>query len=426
MRRPLRTGKNTIWIYDMHKLKLIGPFRQLLTMDHLTGAGPLPDSQLEIIENAGILVKDGVIEATGPFRELKTLTQDIEQVDGAFTAMPGLVDAHTHICWAGTRAGDYAMRLAGSTYADIAGQGGGIWSTVSATRTAQRDELIRLTVQRADKLLAQGTTTLEVKSGYGLSLEGELKMLETIDHARQLTHANLVPTCLAAHMKPKDFDGSNREYLEFLVRELLPMVRSRNLSQRVDIFIEEGAFTADEGRYYLAKAKKLGFDLVVHACQFTSGGLHVACELGALSADHLETLTDEDIRLLATCTIIPVVLPGASLGLGGTFAPARRILDAGASLAIASDWNPGTAPMGNLLMQAAVMGMSEKLTMAETLAALTSRAATALRLSDCGIIRTGMKADFIAFQCSDYREILYNQGGLMPELIWCKGEQVML
>jgi imidazolonepropionase len=406
------------------RLKLIGPFRQLLTMDNLPARGPLTDAQLEIIDNAGILINDEVIEAVGGFRELQAIASTVETVDGDCTVIPGMVDAHTHICWAGSRAGDYAMRLAGKNYLEISQKGGGIWCTVTKTREASREELTSITIGHANKLLKLGTTTIEVKSGYGLNVDAELKMLNAINEARKSTKADLVATCLAAHIKPKDFGDSGKKYLETILRELLPAVKSENLARRVDIYIDEGAFTANEGRYYLRAAKELGFVIVVHANQFSPGGLQIAVELGAASADHLETTLDEDIKMLAGSNVIPVALPGASLGLGAGFAPARKILNAGCSLAIASDWNPGSAPMGNLLMEAAVLGVNEKLTMAETLAAITCRAAPALKLNDRGILKPGMLADFIAFPCSDYREILYNQGNMMPCSVWKRGMTV--
>jgi imidazolonepropionase len=408
----------------MNKLKLIGPFKQLITMDNMLPKGPLADNQLEIIGNAGILVNGELIEAVGEFRQLHSLTSAVERVEGEYTLIPGMVDVHTHICWAGSRAGDYAMRLAGKNYLDIAQKGGGIWSTVAKTREAGLEELTMLTVNRAGKLLQQGVTTIEVKSGYGLNADAELKMLNAARLANDISQADLVNTCLAAHITPKDFTGSGRQYLEYLIKELLPIVKTKNLAGRVDIYVDEGAFSADDSRFYLIAAKNLGFDLVVHADQFFPGGVQVAVEVAALSADHLEITTDKDIRLLAHSDVIPVALPGSSLGLGTGFAPARKLLNAGASLVIASDWNPGSAPMGNLLMQAAILSIYEKLTMAETLAAITCRASAALRLNDRGIIKPGMLADFIAFPCADYREILYHQGGMTAELIWKRGRKV--
>jgi len=406
------------------KLKLIGPFRQVISMNNLPAKGPLTDDQLEIINNAGILVNGEVIEAVGAYRELKSLTPAIEPVAGDCTVMPGMIDVHTHICWAGSRAGDYGMRLAGKSYPEIAQQGGGIWSTVANTREATLEELTALTVCRAEKLLMQGTTTIEVKSGYGLDTDAELKMLNAIHKANEITRAHLVPTCLAAHIKPKDFSGSDKDYLDYIIRNLLPVVKAKKLAGRVDIYVDMGAFGTQDAQHYLIAAKHLGFDVVVHSDQFNPGGVRLAVEVGALSADHLEATTDEDIRLLAGSNVIPVALPGASLGLGAGFAPARKLLDAGASLVIASDWNPGSAPMGNLLIQAAILGIYEKLTMAETLAAITCRAAKPMKLNDRGILGPGMLADFIAFPCNDYREILYNQGGMMPGMIWKRGKKV--
>jgi len=405
-------------------LKLTGPFRQAITLDNLPGKGYLSDDQLTIIEDAGILINGDVIEAVGSFRELKSMARYTEHIDRPMVVMPGLVDVHTHICWAGSRAPDFALRLQGASYTEIARRGGGIRSTVAITRETGIQDLTEITLMRAERLLMQGVTTVEVKSGYGLDVLSELKILEAIRNADNSSVCDLVPTCLAAHIKPTDFKGTPREYLEYTVRELLPEVKSGKLSRRVDIYVDEGAFSVDDARYYLREAGKLGFDLVVHADQFSTGGVMIAVELGAKSADHLEASTEKDIELIAKSDVVAVVLPGASLGLGCSFAPARRLLDAGAGLAIASDWNPGSAPMGNLLLQAAILGVYEKLSMAETLAAISVRATKALGLNDRGILKPGFLADFIAFPCGDYREILYNQGGMMPERVWKRGRRV--
>jgi imidazolonepropionase len=405
------------------KFRLLGPFKQAVTMDGLNVKGVLSDDRFPVISEAGVLVNDGKIEAIAAFRELKSLNAEVEAVDGNCVIMPGMIDVHTHLCWAGMRAKDYALRLSGKTYLEIAQQGGGIWNTVTATRKAGNEELTRITIERAQKLLKQGTTTIEIKSGYGLDVSSELKMLTCIRDANKQAGADLISTCLA-HIKPKDFNGSPLQFLELLVTELLPVVKENRLSGRVDIYVDVEAFNRDDARYFLTEAKEMGFELTVHADQFTPGGVSLAVELGALSADHLEASTEKDIKLIANSTVIPVVLPGASIGLGAAFAPARRLLDAGASLAIASDWNPGSAPMGNLLMQAALLGVYEKLTMAETLSAVTYRAAQALGLTDRGVLAPGMLADLIAFPCSDYREILYNQGGMMPNMIWKRGRRV--
>jgi imidazolonepropionase len=407
----------------MNKTRLIGPFSQILTMDHLNSKGPLADEKLEIIEDAGILVTDEIIEAIGPYRELRKQGGVEESIEGSLVAMPGMIDVHTHICWSGSRAGDYAFRLAGKTYLEIAAAGGGIWSTVTKTREAEEQALTTITAERAERMLHQGTTTIEVKSGYGLQVEAELKMLRSIKAAGRITGADLISTCLGAHIKPRDFEGSPRAYLEHLIGHLLPAVKKENLANRVDIYIDEGAFSAEDARYYLNASKELGFDIVIHADQFYPGGLDLAIETGAVSADHLEASNYNDLNRLALSNVIPVALPGASLGLAARFAPARKMLDLGTSLVIASDWNPGSAPMGRLLTQASLIGVFEKLTMAETLAALTFRAAPALNLSDRGILKKGMLADFIAFPCSDWREIIYNQGSLEPSGVWKRGRR---
>lgn len=404
-------------------MKLIGPFTQMLTMDHLPAKGSIADRQLEIMTNAGVLVNDeGKLVETGEFSNMENVAirngYNVERIEEQLVVLPGFIDAHTHLCWAGSRAGDYAMRLAGFSYLDIAKAGGGIWSTVQHTRAASLESLCTDLEHRASIVLAGGVTTCEVKSGYGLQFEAELKMLKAIKKAHTITE--LVPTCLAAHLCPKDFEGSPVEYLQRIVKELLPVVKDENLSKRVDIFVEEGAFAAEEARTYLQQAKALGFDLIIHGDQFSLGGSQLAIEMKAQSVDHLEASDSAAIEQLAASDVVATVLPGASLGLGLPFAPARKLLDRGACLAIASDWNPGSAPNGMLLMQAAVLGAYEKLSMAETLAGITSRAAKALNLNDRGILRKGMLADMVAFPTADYREILYQQGSLKPVKVWKK------
>ena len=219
-------------------------------------------------------------------------------------------------------------------------------------------------------------------------------------------------------MVPKDFSGTQAEYLSYVFHDLLPVIKHENLTNRVDIFIEESAFNAENASVYLNRAKQMGFDITIHADQFSTGGSVVAVKLGAVSADHLEASKDAEIKMLANSDTVAVVLPGASLGLGMAYAPARKLLDAGACLAIASDWNPGSAPMGDLLMQAAVISAAEKLNTAEVFAGLTYRAAKALNLNNRGILAPGMLADMQAYPCADYREILYYQGKMKPVKVW--------
>ncbi|MEP1890427.1 MAG: amidohydrolase family protein, partial [Cyclobacteriaceae bacterium] len=260
--------------------------------------------------------------------------------------------------------------------------------------------------------------------GYGLSIDAELKMLRSIQSANGLSYADLISTCLAAHIKPKDFLGDNTKYLDYLMRELFPVIKAEKLTNRIDAFVEQGAFSVEEVRPYFDFARSEGFELTVHADQFHAGGSALAAELGAVSADHLEASTDKEIEILAKSNTVATALPGASMGLGCDFTPARKLLDAGASLVIASDWNPGSAPMGDLIMQASVLATFQKLTNAEVLSAITCRAAQALQLDDRGVLSNGMKADFVLYQTDHYNEILYHQGKLTPSEVWKDGSQV--
>ncbi|MBF8458211.1 imidazolonepropionase [Kaistella sp. G5-32] len=406
-------------------MKLIGPFKQIVTLASLPLRGKLSDDQLEIINNGGLLIKDGKIETANSFQNLKDQFPDteIENIEGEQICLPAFVDSHTHICFGGNRANDFAMRNAGKTYLEIAESGGGIWSSVQHTRSSNEEELLKTTLERINFLISQGITTIEIKSGYGLDVESELKMLRVIKKAQTFTKATLVPTCLSAHLKPRDFEGSSEEYLNYIITEILPKVKKENLAKRVDIFIEKSAFLPEESKSFLLKAKELGFEITVHADQFTSGSSRIAVEVGAKSADHLEATIDEDIEFLAKSETVATALPGASLGLGEKFTPARKILDAGGILAIASDWNPGSAPMGNLITQASILATFEKLSTAEVLAGITFRSAFALNLEDRGILEKGKKADFVTFKTDNFQNVLYHQGSLKAENVYIDGEK---
>ena len=467
-------------------LKLIGPFTQLLTMRGLPKRGPIADNQLEIIPNGAILTKGSKIKDIGSFEQLykefgkdssdsatTKLTVESPPADQPWVAMPGLIDAHTHLCFTGSRAKDYALRVSGASYLDILAQGGGIHDTVQATRAASTDQLVEAIRARARRHLTEGVTTIEVKTGYALDNDEEIRQLRAI-HAAAIqscndprsesaqnvsnptqkhtpntsqSHSNLIPnalptlipTSLAAHAVPEGTTA--KEYLDHLIHNLLPRLKAQNLTHRIDIFVEKEAFPAQVAQPFITAVRNLGFDLTVHAEQFTTGGVELATAAGARSADHLEVITPANIQLLAASNTVATALPGASMGLGLPFAPGRQLLDAGAILAVATDWNPGSAPMGNLLLQAAVYGASQKLTTAETLAAITTRAAQGLYLINKdsqynlsnstvepylakGILVQNAYADLIAFPTNDYREILYHQGRMIPEAIWLEAVQV--
>ncbi|MBQ4822564.1 imidazolonepropionase [Aquimarina sp. MMG016] len=412
----------------MKEYKLIGPITQLISLSNTPVKGALKDEDLIIIKDAGILMHREQIHAVGKFSELKDKTEvldaEIHELKADYVATPGFIDCHTHICFAGSRARDYAMRNSGKTYLEIAKAGGGIWETVTKTREATIEQLIHSTTKRANQLLKNGITTIEVKSGYGLSVEEELKMLRSIKETDLNIEADLIATCLAGHMLPKDYDGNHTKYLTEISEQLFPILKTEGLTNRIDAFIEQSAFTAEHIYPYFHKAKDMGFDITVHADQFSTSGSEVAVNVGAISADHLEASTEREINLLAKSDVVSVALPGASIGLGCAFTPARKILDAGGALAIASDWNPGSAPMGDLLTQACILGTFEKLSNAEIIAGLTSRAAMALNLTDRGTLTSGKLADFNLFQTNDFNEIWYHQGKLTPSHVWKRGDLI--
>ncbi|MEM8895660.1 MAG: imidazolonepropionase [Bacteroidota bacterium] len=402
---------------------LYGPFEQVLTLDGLPIKGPLSDDQLQIVEKGGIIVENGVILEIGPFERLRRRAKNVKELGNHYVVMPAFVDSHTHLCFAGSRAHDYAARISGKTYQEILQNGGGIYDTVRRTNEASEEDLLKSLNDRLDAQLKEGVATCEVKSGYGLSVDQELKQLRVIKRASDTHRVDLVATCLAAHVLSPDFDDATN-YLEVIKKELFPSLAKEGLSNRIDVFVEPEAFSFEVADQYLSDARQAGFEVTVHADQFTSGGSELAVKYMAASADHLESSSEEDIKRLANSTVMATVLPGASLGLGMNYAPARKLLDAGCGVAIATDWNPGSAPMGDLLTQAALLSAYEKLSSAETFAGITFRSAKALGLTDRGVLAPGKRADMIAFSTDDYREILYHQGKLKPKLIWKDGAVV--
>ena len=301
---------------------------QLLPMTGLPAKGPISDDQLSVIKEAGIHIRDGVVVEIAPFERLVKQAQiPVKELDAEFVGLPGFIDCHTHICYAGSRARDFAMRIAGKTYLEIAKEGGGIWDTVTSTRQADEDLLLSDLKYRAKLLLARGITTIEVKSGYGLDLEGELKMLRVIQRAQRALKVDLVSTCLAAHIVPKEFKGNVGGYLDMIISELFPFLKSENLTKRIDAFIEDEAYTPENIKPYLDEAQRMGMDITLHADQFSSGGSALGVRYGAVSVDHLEASGPKEIELLGNSDTVAVVLPGASIGLGCNFAPARAILD---------------------------------------------------------------------------------------------------
>ena len=389
-------------------------------MVNLPERGAISDNSLEIIDDGGVVIEDGKIIEVGDFLSLSKNDLDVREITYPCVLLPGFIDSHTHVCHYGNRSDEYAKRNSGISYQQILEEGGGIHNTMNSTSNSTDEQLTDDTLNRLKRHFQEGVLTCEVKSGYAPNLEDEVRMLRIINEIDSSNDIDLIPTCLAAHVTPKKYESS-KKYLDSIVNELLPMIKEENLSNRIDIFIEEKAFSVTEASNFLEKIKS-DFYITAHANQFTSGGLKVGVDNGAVSVDHLEVITDQEIDYLSKSDTTGVVLPGCSLGLGIPFAPARKLLDYNCKVSIASDWNPGSAPMGDLLMQASLLGSTEKLSNAEVLAGITCRAANALSLEDRGSLENGKIADMIGFKTNDFRDILYNQGKLKPSFICKRGK----
>ena len=389
-------------------------------MVNLPERGAISDNSLEIIDDGGVVIEDGKIIEVGDFLSLSKNNLDVREITYPCVLLPGFIDSHTHVCHYGNRSDEYAKRNSGISYQQILEEGGGIHNTMNSTSNSTDEQLTDDTLNRLKRHFQEGVLTCEVKSGYAPNLEDEVRMLRIINEIDNSNDIDLIPTCLAAHVTPKKYESS-KKYLDSIVNDLLPIIKEENLSNRVDIFIEEKAFSITEASNFLEKIKN-DFYITAHANQFTSGGLKVGVDNGAISVDHLEVITDQEIDYLSKSDTTGVVLPGCSLGLGIPFAPARKLLDYNCKVSIASDWNPGSAPMGDLLMQASLLGSIEKLSNAEVLAGITCRAANALSLEDRGSLENGKIADMIGFNTNDFRDILYNQGKLKPSFICKRGK----
>ena len=389
-------------------------------MVNLPERGAISDNSLEIIDDGGVVIEDGKIIEVGDFLSLSKNNLDVREITYPCVLLPGFIDSHTHVCHYGNRSDEYAKRNSGISYQQILEEGGGIHNTMNSTSNSTDEQLTDDTLNRLKRHFQEGVLTCEVKSGYAPNLEDEVRMLRIINEIDSSNDIDLISTCLAAHVTPKKYESS-KKYLDSIVNELLPIIKEENLSNRVDIFIEEKAFSVTEASNFLKKIKS-DFYITAHANQFTSGGLKVGVDNGAVSVDHLEVITDQEIDYLSKSDTTGVVLPGCSVGLGIPFAPARKLLDYNCKVSIASDWNPGSAPMGDLLMQASLLGSTEKLSNAEVLAGITCRAANALSLEDRGSLENGKIADMIGFKTNDFRDILYNQGKLKPSFICKRGK----
>ena len=388
-------------------------------------------SDLAIIEDAAMLIEDGRITATGKYSELKSQipphSTEIDAARGAVT--PGFVDAHTHLVFAGNRAAEFEQRIAGATYQQIAAAGGGILRTVVLTRAASEDELLTAARRHRDWMLRSGTTTLEAKSGYGLDRDTELKMLRVLRRLNEEGPARIVSTLLAAHTVPPEFANRRADYVRFITEELIPEVAAAKLAQYCDAFCDDHAFTVDETRTVLTAARAHGLKLRIHAEQFRSGtGADLAAELGAATADHLETITDETLQHLRAAGTQPVLLPGSVFALSRTqYPPARKMIDAGLAIVLATDFNPGSSPVPSMSFMLSLACLEMRLSPAQALTAATINASHSLGLgAQIGSLEAGKQADFVIHEFADYRELAYFIAAPMRPRVFIAGREVTL
>lgn len=383
--------------------------------------------ELSIIEDGAMLVRGSRIERVGTRAEVEPLIDDSCEVfdAGGRVVAPGFVDAHAHPVFAGNRADEFEQRAAGATYQEIAARGGGIRSTVRLTRAASEDELLAAALRREEWFLRTGTTTVEAKSGYGLSTEDELKMLRVVRELNGRGRLSYVPTFLGAHEVPDEYRGRSGEYVELVVNEMLPRVGREGLAEFCDVFCEERVFTIEESRRVLSSARALGLGLRVHADQLTrGGGAALAAELNAKTADHLEHTDAEGVASLREACVQPVLLPGSVYALGSARYPeARAMIDAGLALVLATDFNPGSSPTPSMTMILSLASTHMRMAPAEGLTAATVNAAYSLnRGSEVGTLEAGKRADFVAHDCEDYRELSYFFGIEHARAVFTGGE----
>jgi imidazolonepropionase len=385
--------------------------------------------ELGLVENAALLVEDGRILSAGPYLQLRShipATATVIDAQGRCVT-PGFVDAHTHLVFAGNRAAEFEQRIAGATYQQIAAAGGGILSTVMLTRAATEDELLAAARQHRDWMLRSGTTTIEAKSGYGLERETELRILRVLARLNAEGPARIVPTLLAAHMVPPEFDGRREEYIRWIEEDLIPEVAAAKLAAFCDAFCDDHALTVDESRRVLIAARRHGLRLRLHAEQFRPGtGAALAAELRAATADHLEAVTSETLVLLREAAVQPVLLPGSVFALGREqYPPARKMIELGLAIVLATDFNPGSSPVASMPFILSLACLQMRLTPAEALVAATLNAAWSLALGDrAGSLEAGKDADFLIHEFNDYRELVYYIAASLRPRVFIAGKEV--
>jgi imidazolonepropionase len=386
--------------------------------------------ELGIVKDGGMLVEDGRIVSSGPSSEIeKGLPAGAQVIDATGkVVMPGFVDAHAHPVFAGDRVDEFELRAQGATYEEIAASGGGIRATVRKTREASEDQLLAQAKKHARWFLQGGTTTVEAKSGYGLTVEDELKILRVIRRLNAETPLEFVPTFLGAHAIPDEFGSAPEQYVALVIHKMLPRVAEEQLAENCDVFCERGYFDITESEKVLRAAQEYGLRLRMHVDQLTnSGGAFLAARLRAATADHLEQVNAAEIAALAEAGVQPVLLPGSVYSLGKTrYPPAREMIEAGLAVVLATDFNPGSSPTPSMPMVLSLAATQMKMTPAESLTAATINAAYSLNRGDqIGSLEPGKLANFVLYDCADYREVAYYFGVSQTHSVYIRGEAVL-
>jgi imidazolonepropionase len=406
---------------------LIFDAAQVLTVESPDGAkrgSAMGD--IGVIQDGAVAIRHGRIADVGPSAELRSRVEAPRSLyAGGHVVMPGFVDPHTHLVWAGERSDEFEMRVAGASYMEIMTAGGGIMNTVRRTRAASMDDLLAQTRPRLQRMLQHGTTTVEIKSGYGLDVEAEIKQLRAIRRLQGESGMIIVPTFLGAHAIPAEYQGRTDEYTDLVVNAMLPAAAQGGLARYCDVFCEDGAFTLEQSRRVLQAARERGMGLKIHADEFKAlGATRLAVEMGAVSADHLVCTPPDQIELLARSETAAVALPGTPFGLGHQdFTPARAIIDAGGAVALATDCNPGTCWCENMQLMIAVACRYMHMTPAEAITAATINAAHAVGLShEVGSLEPGKRADLILLDAPSYQHLAYRFGTNLVQRVVLGGE----
>ena len=386
-------------------------------------------NKINIIENAYIAVKNGKILAIGVGDEFGNLCGDDTKIHDAegLLVTPGLIDSHTHLIHGGSRENEFSMKLNGVPYIEILNNGGGILSTVKATKEASEEELYKKAKKSLDRMLEFGVTTVEEKSGYGLELNTEIKQLKVARVLDKNHPVDLVHTFLGAHAVPEEYKENHKAYIDILVDVMMPKIKDMGLAEFCDVFCEEGVFTIEESEYILQKAKEIGYKLKIHADEIESlGGAELAAKLGCVSADHLMAASDEGIKMMAENNVVANILPATSFNLNKNYADCRKMIDMGAIVSLSSDYNPGSCPSENLQLVMQLGCLHLKMTPNEVLTAVTINAAYAIDRADkIGSIEVGKNADFVVFDARNVEYLMYHFGINHTKKVYKNGNLVV-